>query len=26
VGAATYPEEAISKRELFRRAKEQLRG
>lgn len=26
VGAATYPEEAITKRELFRRAKTQLRG
>ena len=26
VGAATYPEEAITKRELFRRAKAQLRG
>jgi len=26
VGAATYPEEALSKRELFRRAKEHLRG
>jgi hypothetical protein len=26
VGAATYPEEAISKRELFRRAREQLRS
>ena len=26
VGAATYPEEAFSKRELFRRAREQLRG
>ncbi len=26
VGAATYPEEALSKRELFRKAKGQLRG
>jgi len=26
VGAATYPEEAITKRELFRRARTQLRG
>jgi signal transduction histidine kinase/GGDEF domain-containing protein len=26
VGAATYPEDAITKRELFRRAKTQLRG
>lgn len=26
VGTATYPEEAFSKRELFRRAKKQLRG
>jgi signal transduction histidine kinase len=26
VGGATYPEEAITKRELFRRAKTQLRG
>jgi signal transduction histidine kinase len=26
VGAATYPEEAFSKRELFRRARQQLRG
>jgi GGDEF domain-containing protein len=26
VGAATYPEEAISKRELFRKAKGRLRG
>jgi GGDEF domain-containing protein len=26
VGNATYPEEAFSKRELFRRAKKQLRG
>jgi GGDEF domain-containing protein len=26
VGVATYPEEAITKRELFRRAKTQLRG
>jgi two-component system sensor histidine kinase/response regulator len=26
VGAATYPEEAITKRELFRKAKTQLRG
>ncbi len=26
LGAATYPEEAFSKRELFRRAREQLRG
>ena len=26
VGTATYPEEAITKRELFRRAKTQLRG
>jgi nitrogen-specific signal transduction histidine kinase len=26
VGAATYPEEAITKRELFRRAKTQMRG
>jgi hypothetical protein len=26
VGAATYPEEALSKRELFRRARQQLRG
>jgi len=26
VGAATYPEEVITKRELFRRAKTQLRG
>jgi hypothetical protein len=26
VGAATYPEEPITKRELFRRAKTQLRG
>ena len=26
VGAATYPEEAFSKRELFRRARQQMRG
>jgi signal transduction histidine kinase len=26
VGAATYPEEALSKRELFRRARQQIRG
>jgi two-component system sensor histidine kinase/response regulator len=26
VGGATYPEEALSKRDLFRRAKQQLRG
>jgi hypothetical protein len=26
VGAATYPDEALTKRELFRRAKAQLRG
>jgi GGDEF domain-containing protein len=26
VGMATYPEEALSKRELFRKAKEYLRG
>jgi len=26
VGGATYPEEALSKRELFRKAKAQLRG
>jgi hypothetical protein len=26
VGAATYPEEAFSKRELFRRARQQIRG
>jgi GGDEF domain-containing protein len=26
LGVATYPEEALSKRELFRKAKEQLRG
>jgi GGDEF domain-containing protein len=26
VGTATYPEEVISKRELFRKAKAQLRG
>jgi GGDEF domain-containing protein len=25
IGAATYPEEALSKRELFRKAKERLR-
>jgi hypothetical protein len=26
IGFATYPDEALSKRELFRKAKESLRG
>jgi GGDEF domain-containing protein len=26
MGMATYPEEALSKRELFRKARERLRG